>query len=515
MVHFKLFHIACLALGLAQLAASLKSDLQPASGISFYEEAVQRAAEAALKAVRSDAQLTLLGAPLETLQVYLGRSHHIGLSIDGVSYEVLLGGEQDLSRQAADRQQALAARTSLPSSSGGSSSPDTAGPSGLVLQHWQEQQQGSLAPLSLPDITLTGPLELVLPQLGPAQFFTPNAVDVGSVRRVRVAPGATVRVAGLKSIALRQPLQLPALPLGFLTEVYAHAQLGEPERGFDNAPGVLYLAQQLQRLALNSSASLLTFDVEPASQDRGLTISSSSPSAPAAPGSTSAGPSRRPGRHAEAEAAAPPPPRLKLKRVKDGSVVLALREGQLSTPAQVCALDLAEASRPWAWPLPHVELSSLVPYEALLRSILTAHPFDLAKVQRKGISIKLTKSEIRGVRLMAFEMEVRSELPANNAEEGDQQGKPVKGLAPDNTQVHIFDVVVQVTEGSGFEGRSPQGLHYRPVSVKLRRTHGSTMTMNRAALDMLKRGGAATNDSAAVPLGFDHHDTGVARQDAV
>ncbi|GFH23743.1 uncharacterized protein HaLaN_21404 [Haematococcus lacustris] len=107
---------------------------------------------------------------------------------------------------------------------------------------------------------------------------------VGSVRRVRVAPGATVRVAGLKSIALRQPLQLPALPLGFLTEVYAHAQLGEPERGFDKAPGVLYLAQQLQRLALNSSASLLTFDVEPASQDRGLTISSSSPSAPAAPG---------------------------------------------------------------------------------------------------------------------------------------------------------------------------------------------------------------------------------------
>jgi hypothetical protein len=36
--------------------------------------------------------------------------------------------------------------------------------------------------------------------------------------------------------------------------------------------------------------------------------------------------------------------------------------------------------------------------QALLRSVLASHPTDLLKADRKGLSVKLTKSDIRGVR---------------------------------------------------------------------------------------------------------------------
>jgi hypothetical protein len=45
---------------------------------------------------------TLVRWTIPVLQVYVGRRHHIGLSIDGLQYEVVLGGEQDLSRRAAE-----------------------------------------------------------------------------------------------------------------------------------------------------------------------------------------------------------------------------------------------------------------------------------------------------------------------------------------------------------------------------------------------------------------------------
>ncbi len=44
-----------------------------------------------------------------------------------------------------------------------------------------------------------------------------------------------------------------------------------------------------------------------------------------------------------------------------------------------------QLARPWAWPLPHVDLSTLVPYEALLRSILASHPFDLLKASPRVV----------------------------------------------------------------------------------------------------------------------------------
>jgi hypothetical protein len=50
-------------------------------------------------------------------------------------------------------------------------------------------------------------------------------------------------------------------------------------------------------------------------------------------------------------------------------------------------LNLALLNHQWAWPLPHVDLGALVPYEALLRSILAAHPFDLNKVGVRSYSL--------------------------------------------------------------------------------------------------------------------------------
>jgi hypothetical protein len=57
----------------------------------------------------------------------------------------------------------------------------------------------------------------------------------------------------------------------------------------------------------------------------------------------------------------------------------------------------AALARPWAWPLPHVGLGALVPYEALLRSVLAVHPFaDLAKVRVVNVrSVHRTSGQVR------------------------------------------------------------------------------------------------------------------------
>jgi hypothetical protein len=97
---------------------------------------------------------------------------------------------------------------------------DVAVASGLVRQHWQHQggrsRDGSVAQVAqqpaLPDVTLSGPLELRLPAgRTPLTFYLPHAVDTSAsadVRVVRLAAGVTVRVAGLQSLALRYVLQV-------------------------------------------------------------------------------------------------------------------------------------------------------------------------------------------------------------------------------------------------------------------------------------------------------------------
>ncbi|KXZ42057.1 hypothetical protein GPECTOR_214g439 [Gonium pectorale] len=79
----------------------------------------------------------------------------------------------------------------------------------------------------------------------PVGVYSPLAADVGGpVRRIVAEPGVTVRVSGLKRVSLRRPLDLPRLPGQYLAETYAQGLLGEPEEGFESAPGIMYLASE-------------------------------------------------------------------------------------------------------------------------------------------------------------------------------------------------------------------------------------------------------------------------------
>lgn len=96
------------------------------------------------------------------------------------------------------------------------------------VAHWKQQGEGQgVHPLALPDVTFTGPLELHVPSTAAVSLFLPHAVDgMGSVRRLKLKPGVTVRVSGLKALTLRQPVDLPPLPVGYLVRglLGAHSQ---------------------------------------------------------------------------------------------------------------------------------------------------------------------------------------------------------------------------------------------------------------------------------------------------
>lgn len=146
-----------------------------------------------------------------------------------------------------------------------------------------------------------------------------------------------------------------------------------------------------------------------------------------------------------------------MKKQRDGSLEVSLREPLLPPHVQQGQQDECDDSdgpkecsvytggsssgssgasslllphRLWAWPLPLVDMSDWVPYEQLLRSVLTSHPFDMASAAGKGTShkagaasqeggglpgdggagglpMRLTKSSVRGVSLMRFEMQLR------------------------------------------------------------------------------------------------------------
>ncbi len=451
------------------------------------------------------------------------------------------------------------------------------------------------------------------------------------------------------SVRVRRHLDLPKLPLGFLAEVYAHAKLKEADEGFEKAPGkrlqqyrhawpaldssstshaghvllkvrvvdaryvparslmgagrrlpqlapamshgpklgwhvsvcmclsmcaravlrtgIHYLAEQLKAIAVNSSLPLLSLELEPADPSLGLVILS------------------------DADVPHAPPPRLKVRVDGRGGVDVSVRQGEVAAPGDPAARASALA-RQWAWPLPHVDLSSLVPFEALLRSILAAHPFNLDKVrlythththahtdarksrqlcayvgvvlqsaaacvglvvylcntacafvdtcrllecsqvQKQGIQMKLTKSEITGTRMMAFEMEVRSRaeppnenLPDhlrtayNTRQDTSDSSSDDTSDTPDQEQLLVFDVLVSVKEkkraktgGDGAAGTGPQDFEYVPVSVKLKHVYGPTLAGTPGTLHAMLTGAA---NGTLPSIGFDdHEDLGIARQEA-
>lgn len=135
---------------------------------------------------------------------------------------------------------------------------------------WQWQKQH----IMLPEITLAGPVELVFSRVTDLSLFLPHSVDVSTARRVLIHPGAAITLRQLKGISLRKPVELPKLPRSYLAEAYAHMKLGEAEPGFENAPGMLFLASELYRQATNATLGLseaggrtkqlLSFEIEPA-----------------------------------------------------------------------------------------------------------------------------------------------------------------------------------------------------------------------------------------------------------
>lgn len=98
--------------------------------------------------------------------------------------------------------------------------------------------QRALEDAALPDFTLAGPLELVLPDRQDVALHLPHSADVGRVRRLVLAAGAAVTVHGARSLALRRPLDLPALPDGYLANVWGRSVNGTAPAAADSLSGV-------------------------------------------------------------------------------------------------------------------------------------------------------------------------------------------------------------------------------------------------------------------------------------
>lgn len=405
---------------------------------------------------------------MDTFQVFVGRQHQLGLEVEGITYELMLGSESDLAQRA----------KALPSAA---SSKDA---SGLVAQNWMQQRSIGEGVLALPETAVSGPLELVLPAAEPINVYAPLAADVGVGRSVLISAGTTVYVSGVKRATLRRSVELPRLPGQYLAEVYAHARLGEPEEGFHNAPGILYMANELRERALNASnidssgvqkgQMLLSFEVEPVGFGT-LTI-----------------------RSAPEDAAEGMAPRLKVKKSKEGVVELSLRQGQVAAAGGSSPFSLAALTRIYAWPLPHAGMSAWVPYETVLRGVLASHPFVVDKVVKHGIGLKLTKSSIQGVSLIAFDMEVR----AKEARPPELEGT---GLEHNESPLEVWEAVVQVVTDPKAAGvRS-----FVPLHVKRKASYQNTMTVSRQSLQMALAGGS--NDTAVPLIGFEEEDLGLAR----
>eukprot|EP00198_Chlamydomonas_reinhardtii_P003149 XP_001692485.1 predicted protein [Chlamydomonas reinhardtii] len=507
------------------------------------------------------------------LQVLVGRRHQLGVEIDGITYNLLIGNEAEALEQARQRSAAAAAQASANAAAAAAAAtsataaqalpgPDAASGSGAAAA--AAAAAGALAPalptsalafalegaassvgggggeavgllaplqmlggvrgrraLELPETVLMGPLELVLKQPENVGVYTPLAADVGGpVRRLLVEAGVSVRVAGLKQVALRRPVDLPRLPGQYLAEVWAQLQLGQPEEGFEAAPGIMFLASRLREAAIEAATNaslkagrqappppLLSFDIETVSPGS-LRISSAPELPPELAGTE-------------------PAPRLRARRQAGGTVELSLRQGQVSpaggaggsalSSGAAAALALA---RPWAWPLPHTAAASWLPYESLLRSVLAAHPFNVEAVVKRGIAMRLTKSSIQGVHMVAFDMMVRSRTPRPP----ELEGQPFEW---NEKPMEVWEAVVQVqpnegassgsssTFGAGSSssstGSSSSGYSFVPLHVARKAAYQNTLSVSRAAQLAALTGGRNESVAGRVPGdGYDTEDLGLA-----
>ncbi|KAG2437068.1 hypothetical protein HYH02_011328 [Chlamydomonas schloesseri] len=521
------------------------------------------AAKETVKAINKGGEykLQLDDVPLDTFQVLVGRRHQLGVEIDGITYNLLIGNEAEALQEARQRSAAAAAAAAQAASAAAAAAaaattqalPGPSAASGAAagalapavptsalafalqggLGGSGGETAGPLAPLQLlggargrralelPETVLMGPLELVLKQPENVGVYTPLAADVGGpVNRLLVEPGVSVRVAGLKQVALRRPVDLPRLPGQYLAEVWAQLQLGQPEEGFESAPGIMYLASRLREAAVEVATNaslkagqqappppLLSFDIETVAPGA-LRVTS----APELPPGLMGG-------------AAEPAPRLRVRRQAGGTVELSLRQGQVShVPSGGSggaggspAFNAAALARTWAWPLPHAGATSWLPYESLLRSVLAAHPFNVEAVARRGIGMRLTKSSIQGVHMIAFDMMVRSRTPRPP----ELEGQPYEW---NENQMEVWEAVVQVQPnepekltrgGSSSSGSSSSssgaGFSFVPLHVARKAAYQNTLSVSRAAQLAALTGGRNESVAGLVPGdGYDTEDLGLA-----
>ncbi|KIY94817.1 hypothetical protein MNEG_13144, partial [Monoraphidium neglectum] len=286
-------------LALAPCGGPVRCSAAPLSTVhsisQMWEQTALSAAEATLVAIskQTGRDLSLRAVPLDSLKgcgsagaaqaVFVGRQHLISLEVDGVEYKLSFnsdlegGGLDDSSSSSSSGGKGSSARTrggggALGLAAGGGSSfaamqqqlgqqalpagQASAGAGAAALARaggapgaQQALALPSLDPLrwqrshvSLPEITLAGPLELVFAAPTPLALYLPHSVEAPAARRLLIAPGAALTLRNIRGVALRRPVELPKLPPSYLAEVLAHAQLGQPEPGFEGAPGMLYLA---------------------------------------------------------------------------------------------------------------------------------------------------------------------------------------------------------------------------------------------------------------------------------
>jgi hypothetical protein len=171
------------------------------------------------------------------------------------------------------------------------------------------------------------------------------------------------------------------------------------------APAPQATNASLEARAAGKGRHLLSFEIEPAAP-AGAGAVAAAGAAPTVSGVSAPLP--------PAEAA----PRLRARRLEDGSLEVRPWEapkaggsgsGSSSSSGSGSGGSEAEtagggggaaAAAPpqFAWPLPLVGRGGWMPYESLLRGVISSHPFNLEGALKRGAALRLTRSTLHGVR---------------------------------------------------------------------------------------------------------------------
>jgi hypothetical protein len=311
----------------------------------------------------------------------------------------------------------------------------------------------------LPDVTLQGPLDLLLSQPIPLDLFLPYPSFVDGVKRVVLREGASVTVRGARSMDLQRPLDLPSVGLG------AFAEIVMADTGQLSAAGIMHLATGLREAAVRaanaSSApattpSLVAIKVEMATEGAALL---------AAAGEL--------GRRLQ---------RLKVRRLAEGAIELSAKGELLADDSRAAVVSAGGEGGPYVWPLRSVSPWQLNQYESLLREVLSSRLFsqqprsevEVAVRPVGQLPLRLMRTAAEAVTLVRMQMVLDRDLPEHSrGGEGEEAGKelPVAGSltdvlvlgsqgVPRRSGSELWEVVVEVS------GDARRGLHVKPLHLQ-------------------------------------------------